>query len=360
MSRQFDITVLAPSPPSDCSLLEQVHAWHELPGVGQSFRQRLLQSPFVIIRRPSWRRQIHALCQTLRPDIVWFSYGHWGHYASLADAVGARTIMRTHNAQSRLTLQGLSSRPLTRWHVYYAARYPLEVWHERRLFRRFDRVLSVTEADQHYHARRMDPARSLCVPNFVDERCYQLARPVTRDQNLVLMTGNFHAFQNQQGVRWLLSKVWPQVRQACPSARLLLVGHMPTDLRCSLEAHPGVQCTGTVPTVAPYLHQASVAAVPLLHGSGMRIKILEALACGLPVVSTALGAEGIALTNGTDVLLADTPTAFARCIVDLLRSTDQCQQLARNGLALLRREYSMTTNTERLKRIVMGLVAESL
>jgi glycosyltransferase involved in cell wall biosynthesis len=329
--------------------------WVPLPGGGGSFYRRLLFSPTVVVPRPGWWRLIADLCAAVRPDVVWFCYGHWGQYAPLAQAAGARTIMRTHNAQSTLTWQGLASRPLTRWHLYYAAHYPLEAWHERTLFRRFDRVLSVTEADRRYHARFVGEDKSLCVPNYLDERQYRMDVTAPRDVDLLVMTGNFGAFQNQQGARWLVETIWPQVRLARPTAHLLLVGHIPGGFRRVIEQYPGVGCTGTVPAVAPYLRQATVGVVPLLHGSGMRIKILEALACELPLVSTTLGAEGITLTPGQDALLADAPADIAAAILRLLANGDERQRLAANGLALLRREYSLELNTERLQRIVADL-----
>ncbi len=356
LSRCFDVIVLAPAPPADCPLTQQVQRWQPLPSVGQTFRQRLLQRPIVVVPQPAWRRLIADLCTEVRPDVVWFSYGHWGHYVPAAQVKGAKTIMRTHNAQSSLAWQRLTNRPLTRGHLYDAARYSLEAWHERSLFHHFDRVLSVTEADRRYHARFVGEAKSLCVPNYLDERRYQMDEPPPRDPDLVVMTGNFGAFQNQQGARWLVETAWPLVLAARPTTRLLLVGRMPDDLRRAFEQRPGVRCTSTVPEVTPYLRQAAVSVVPLLHGSGMRIKILEALACELPLVSTTLGAEGIALTMGQDALLADAPADFASAILRLLADAGERQRLAGNGLALLRREYSLDVNTERLRRIVGELV----
>jgi glycosyltransferase involved in cell wall biosynthesis len=359
LSRCFDVTVLAPPPPADCPLAQQVQRWQPLPGVGGGLPRRLLLSPTVLVSRPAWRRLLADLCVQEQPAVVWFSYGHWGHYAGLAQAAGAKTILHTYDALSTLTWQGLASRPLTRWHLYYAARAPLETLHERLLLRRFDRVLSVTEADRRYHARWVGEAKSLCVPNYLDESRYQTAATPDRDPNLVVMTGNFGAFQNQQGARWLAETSWPQVQRARPAARLLLVGHAPGYFRRTIERYPNVRCTGTVPAVTPYLHQAALGVVPLRHGSGMRIKILEALACELPLVSTTLGAEGVALTPGVDALLADAPDDFAAAILHLLAAADVRRRLASAGLELLRREYSMAINTERLRRIVTELAGTS-
>jgi glycosyltransferase involved in cell wall biosynthesis len=240
-------------------------------------------------------------------------------------------------------------------HLYYAVRYPLEAWHERRLFRRCDRVLSVSEADRRYHARFVGDEASLYLPNYVNEAWYHLESPVLRDAGTVVMAGNFGAFQNQAGACWFVDRVWPMVQRAVPAARLQLVGDAPASWRGRVEQASGVTCVGRVPSVTPFLRRTTVGVVPLLHGSGTRFKILEALACELPLVSTTTGAEGIALVDGVHARLADTPAAFAQAVVELLTDDVQRQTLAGNGLALLRAEYSFEVNTERLRQIVLSL-----
>ncbi len=356
LSRGCAVTVLAPQPAADCPLLGQVQDWRDLPDVATSFWQRVIDSRFVVMQRRSWYQALERLLKEVRPQVVWFNYGHWGHYANLARQYGARTIQQTHNAQSRLQRQGLSSRPLTRWHLYYGLRYPLETWHEHHLFRRFDRVLSVSEQDRRYHARFVNDGVSLYQPNYLNETWYQLERPLPRETGLVVMTGNFGAFQNQAGASWFIDKVWPMVRQAVPAARLELVGGTAAWWRKTVEQTPGVTCRGAVPSVAPYLRQATVGVAPLLHGSGTRFKVLEALACELPLVSTTLGAEGIALTHDEHALLADEAQPFAQAVIELLANSEQRQRLADNGLALLRQQYSFAINTARLQRIVEGVL----
>lgn len=352
LSRGCAVTVLAPQPAADCPLLGRVAAWHDLPGVSTWFWRRLVDSRFVVVRRRAWARALERLLREVRPRVVWFNYGHWGHYADLARRHGARTVLQTHNAQSRLQRQGLSSRPLTRWHLYYGARTLLEAWHERRLFRRLDRVLSVSEPDRRYHARWVGEAASLYQPNYVNEEWYRLAQPAPREEGLVMMTGNFGAFQNQAGASWFVDEVWPTVRRAIPAARLELVGGASAWWRRAVERAPGVTCSGAVPAVTPHLRRATVGVVPLLHGSGTRFKVLEALACGVPLVSTTLGAEGIGLVPGESALLADGAQPFARAVIELLTHGEQRERLAAGGLELLGREYGFAVNTARLLRLV--------
>lgn len=137
-------------------------------------------------------------------------------------------------------------------------------------------------------------------------------------------------------------------------ARELIGGALGT-WRRRIEQAPSVTCVDAGPTVAPYLRRARVGIVPLLHGSGTRFKILEALACALPLVSTTVGAEGIALVDNVHARLADAPGAFAGTVIELLGDAGQGERLAANGLALLQAEYSFEVNTERLRRIVLTL-----
>lgn len=354
LSRMFDVTVLAPEPPADCPLLSQVRGWHALSGVPQSFRRRLLDSPFVLLPRRGWRKVLERLLTAVHPQVVWFNYGHWGQYAELAHRHGAAAVMQTHNAQSLLQRQGLASRPLTRWHLYYFLHYLLEGLHEQRLFRHFERVLSVSEHDQRYHARFIPQGRSLMLPNFVDEAWYK-HESTEREAGTVVMTGNFGAFQNQAGAQWFVERVWPSVRAKIPLARLVLAGSAPAEWRQKFSADGSISCTGGQPSLVPYLSRAEVAVVPILHASGTRFKILEALACGTPIVSTSLGAEGIGLEDGVHCRLADAPAAFAEAVTALLTDRTLAQSLACSGLALLHKEFSLYSNCIKLAQIVTDL-----
>lgn len=357
LSRCFAVSVLAPLPTSDCPLLRQVRSWHNLAVDPASFRRQVADSRFVLFRRRAWEQQLAQLLTELRPKIVWFNYGHWGHYADLVHRSGARAVMQTHNVQSRLSWQGLASRPLSRMHVFYASHALTETLHEWTYFRRFDRILSVSEIDRGAHARLVGQEHSLYVPNYLDESRYHLDPRPPRDPNLLVMTANFGAFQNCAGATWFVEQVWPAVKQSVPAARLELAGIAPSGWREKMQKTLGVRCTGRVSSVIPTLQQAAVAVAPLHHGSGTRFKILEALVCQTPLVSTKVGAEGIELVDGVHARIVDTPSAFAAAVVALLRDTAQGERLAADGLALLRAEYGFEVNTERLRQIVTTLGA---
>ena len=166
------------------------------------------------------------------------------------------------------------------------------------------------------------------------------------------MTGSFGAYQNRLGAEWLLSEVWPIVCRDYPDAQLMLVGRHSQDLSERADRWPNAICTGEVDSTTAYLRQAALSLAPIHHASGTRLKILESWACGTPVVSTTLGAEGLDLAMGECVVLADTAVEFAHAVVDLLVDEAKRDRLAQNGLAVLQRDYSFPVNAARVNQII--------
>jgi glycosyltransferase involved in cell wall biosynthesis len=135
---------------------------------------------------------------------------------------------------------------------------------------------------------------------------------------------------NVDAAVWLAERVWPLVRRRRPDARLLLVGRSPTP-KVQRLAGPDITVTGTVPDVRPYLAQARVAVAPLLSGGGTRLKVLEALDAGRPVVATPIGAEGLDDLVGRGVVVTDTPEAMADAVLDLLADDSRVTELGEAG-----------------------------
>jgi glycosyltransferase involved in cell wall biosynthesis len=145
---------------------------------------------------------------------------------------------------------------------------------------------------------------------------------------------NIHALQ------FFMDEVLPLIKRRGPHVRFWIVGASPGPAVQAMAKQEGVEVFASVPDVRPYLAASTVAIVPLRLGSGTRLKILEALAAHLPVVSTTFGAEGLDLEPGRDVLLADTAGAFAEAVWSLLECPDRAQELAHHGWETVRRAYS--------------------
>jgi glycosyltransferase involved in cell wall biosynthesis len=146
---------------------------------------------------------------------------------------------------------------------------------------------------------------------------------------------------NTDGVRFFLDEVFPRIRDRRPECTVAIVGRKPSpDLIRLAEGSPGVTVTGTVDDVRPWLHGARVSIVPLRIGGGTRLKIYEAMAAGVPVVSTAVGAEGLDYRAGETIQIGDSAEAFADRCLGLLADETAARRQAEEALALLAGRYS--------------------
>jgi len=167
-------------------------------------------------------------------------------------------------------------------------------------------------------------------PNSIPYR----ALPEGNKSDSVVFSGNMRYRPNQSAVRYFYHSVWPLVRERWPGFVWKLVGRDPECLPAGILQDKSVDVVGAVDDAVVALSSARVAVAPLLAGSGTRLKIIEAWAAGVPVVSTSLGAEGLSADPGEHLLLADSPKEFAQAISALLSSEELCNRLAANARQL--------------------------
>jgi len=180
------------------------------------------------------------------------------------------------------------------------------------------------------------------IPNFVDARSYESARIGERERESpsVIFPGTMSYFPNVNGALYFYRSIYPLIKAALPGISWHIVGRdCHPDVAVLAEQDPSIVITGYVPDVGVYMRKASVVIVPLLEGGGTRLKVLEAWACGTPVVSTAKGAEGIACENDRDICLADEPQAFADAVIKLIRDRDFSLRIADNARVQLLNLY---------------------
>jgi glycosyltransferase involved in cell wall biosynthesis len=263
-------------------------------------------------------------------DNVVVGYSHMAPYRPLVDA--RRSVLDLHNVESHLLRRLAGSRGPVRGLLPRAEAVAMARL-ERNAVAAFDVVSVVSVVDR----ERLRPWRDdvIVAPNGFDpEPALSPAQePVAAFVALMGWRPNVDA------AVWLVRTVWPQVLERVPEARLLLVGRDPTPAVRGL-AGPGVEVTGTVPDVRPHLATARVALAPLLVGGGSRLKILQALGAGRPVVATPIGVEGLEHLVDRGVVVEATSEGFAAAAADLLRSPARAAQLGRLGRATVLRHHS--------------------
>jgi len=185
------------------------------------------------------------------------------------------------------------------------------------------------------------------VPNGVDLERFAPSDAAPRRHHAVF-NGTLDYRPNIDAALHLVEDVWPLVRRRLPDATLAIVGRGEPAERRRLQ-QPGVELTGEVPDVRPFLRRAAVVTVPVRMGGGTRLKVLEGLALGRPMVSTTLGCEGIAVRDGEHLLIADGAEAFAGAIVRLFEDAATAGALGAAGRALMERSYSWALAGARLE-----------
>lgn len=233
--------------------------------------------------------------------------------------------------------------PVRRWLLGREARLIRAA--ESAACRRARVVLAVSEQDRDaLHAITDGRATIEVVPIAVDAARYDSIRLARRPRpNNLLTIGTMFSPPNSQGVAWWLREGYARLRAACPDVTYDVVGSRPpAGLQRLASRHPGVRLHGYVSDPTSFWTNATACAVPLLSGGGVRVKILEAMASGVPVISTTIGCEGLAVRDGEHLLIADTPAAFARACATVLADAALACRLAANAHRLVLERYDTT------------------
>ena len=214
---------------------------------------------------------------------------------------------------------------------------------ERDALRRFDLVLAVSDADRRtfdrlYPGAVRQPVH--VVQTGVDTGYFQ-PTPATSGSGHahLVFTGSMDWLPNEDGMLYFAAEILPRIRARLPGVTLSIVGRAPTPAVQRLAEHPGIEVTGRVDDVRPHVAAATVYVVPLRIGGGTRLKIFEAMSMGKAVVSTTIGAEGLPVTDGRDVSIADEPEAFANAVLRLIANTDERRRMESSARQLVVERY---------------------
>lgn len=252
------------------------------------------------------------------------------------DAAPTPVVLFQHNVETMLWKRMADTERSAVRKLSYGIEARKMADYETRTLRRFRHVIAVSDFDRK-EMLAMAPGCSITVvPTGVDTEKYQSAPSVSGNPPLIVFTGSMDWEPNIDAVEYFCCEIFPKVLAAFPAARFQIVGRNP-HARVRKLASPSVEITGTVPSVAEYLHNATVVIVPLRIGGGTRLKIFEAMAMRKALVSTPIGAEGLDVTSGQDCLIADDAQSFGSAILSVLRDPALRNKCEENAAALAAR-----------------------
>ena len=228
---------------------------------------------------------------------------------------------------------------------------------EAELCGRADLTIAVSEEDRARLANMAPGAKTGSIPTGVDTTYFAPAGRPTIPSRLVF-SGSMDWHPNEDAVIYFGESILPKIRAQVPDTSFAIVGRNPTQRLRDAAQRLGMIVTGTVDDVRPYLDEAAVYVVPLRVGSGTRMKIFEALGMAKPVVSTTVGAEGLALTDQKEFIAADDPDAFAAAVVYLLHNERQRTELGEAGRALVVERYSWDQVAKQFEMLCEGVVSK--
>ena len=267
-------------------------------------------------------------------------------------------VFDDHNAEYVLQRTAFQSdaRRVTRWHT---ALYSFIQWkklerYERAVCRRANCIVACSTTDAAAIGQLLNSQSEIrnlkseifTIPNGVDTEFFVpsdevCAKPLA--ELSMVFAGKMDFRPNIDAMLWFCDEILPRVRAEIPLAHIAIVGQKPAPRVAALRERPGVEITGWTPDTRPYIADAAVYVVPLRMGSGTRLKVLEAMAMGKAIVSTARGVEGIDLVAGRDAVIADSPEAFAREVIALLHDAEHRRALGQAARAVAESKYDWRT-----------------
>lgn len=261
-------------------------------------------------------------------------------------------IMRAHNVEHEIWERtAAGSTGLKRWYLSLLSKRIKRF--ELSLINRYDALVPITDRDAAHFQQFGNTKPVHVLQTGIDPA--PLLSDSCSDHLSVAHLGALDWIPNQEGIRWFIQEVWPIILREFPETRFHLAGrNAPEEFAREMHA-AGIEFHGEIDDADHFIQSHALFIVPLFSGSGMRIKLLQYLAAGRAVVATPIGAEGIPVTPGRELLLAETASEFASRILELLRSRKHCQEIGKNAATFVKQKYNNQTLIRDFTRFVIKL-----
>ncbi len=321
--------------------------------LGGALRRNALAQSYFFDR--SLARQLSDLTSSEEFDIIHVEFPLMAPYLRAVRSGRAVRVLSTHNIESIRFERELRQGPWGRRRVLLLADQWLAGQWEVKAIQAFDGVTTVSEIERSW-VRERAPGKSVeLVPNGVDTRHFAFSPPCP--SSVITFVGSMDYPPNIDAVLWLSESILPEIRRRVPHFKFRVVGSRVDARVLALAARPGVEVLGQVDDIRPHLAQSLALVVPLRSGGGTRLKILQAMAMGRPVISTAVGAEGIDLDRDRHYLLAETREEWVNEVLRLHGDHQLATQLASAGRELVENKYDWSICLSPLDRLYEQLLS---
>ena len=275
--------------------------------------------------------------------------------ANMPQRLPCPSVLFTHNVEAEIWRRHVETarNPATR--ALLRTQWSRMLAFERAALARFDLVLTVSDADRTTFQRLYPGAARAyhVVPTGVDTEYFGPSTAAPDPTHLVF-TGSMDWLPNEDAILHFCADILPRIRRAEPGVTFSIVGRAPTPAVRRRASEGGIEVTGRVDDVRPHVARGAVYVVPVRIGGGTRLKIFEAMALGKAIVSTTVGAEGLPVTDGRDILIADHPAAFAEAVVRLLRDVGERQRLETAARRLVVERYDWSAVAGEMEAALVG------
>jgi len=310
---------------------------------------------------PDMKEAVRKAIREIKPDLLHAEFDLMAPYVGAAKLENPRLpCVLTHHDLSALSFFSSYFREMSGWSKWRR----LGDWRRRvtatkELCRRFDAVITVSDADRRRMGRWVPLERVSSVPTGVDLEHFSGGPPrQEREPDSLAYVGHYPHYPNEEAVLRFAAEIWPRIKAARPQAKFYVVGSYPTKKIMALaERDAGIIVTGTVPDVKPYEARAMVLVAPLKLGYGIKGKILEAMAMGAPVVSTTCANEAVRAEAGRHLLIADSPRKFARETLRLLEDEELWRRISAAGREFVEQNHDWSSRAKGIGEVYRALLA---
>lgn len=344
----FSSVEVLPNPPAITWWGQQWHRLH----LAASFETRF--------RFPEYHRAIRSrvreVCAQNRCDLTYVDLLPMGQYVDPGLDVPA--IIDLHDSMTLMARRVLKTARGWRQRLAIYSHLMRIQQLEAALGRTFSLVVTNSSVDERVISEISTGINTVTITNGVDMGYFSPDHSRV-DADKIVFTGVMGYGPNEDAALFFAREIFPLILEQRPKAQFWIVGSDPTDQVKDLGRTPGVHVTGKVEDVRPYLSQAGVFVCPLRYGTGVKNKILAAMAMQKPIVATSLSIDGLDLADNREVLLADEPRAFAEKVVGLLSDPNAVDRLASNGLARVQSQYSWAAMGQALEKSIQAAIEPS-